>query len=304
VIFAQAIDYSHYARYPEIQRRFIITNPKMTSDKLNVFNYVQDGKDHYAIGQITEIIMQNVWTQDPTMKGLIRQKGRLDPITERQDTHVAKMIVSSVFADSNNYVEQSILGTVPSTGTAIKSMNESLMDSLLINYRRVLFYLGRAYGTDIKMPMWLKHFDESDKELGGDTIHIGIFGKTGSGKSKLAIMMMLGYARNKNMSIFVLDPQNEFAKEFQKEEVQKLLKDDLSRSFEVISLHNLLLQEYNLFKKILISSGFLRSNLSIFYSDNLERAADMVERILDGRIGNDSSKIKIWKIYVELHPKR
>jgi hypothetical protein len=33
VIFAQAIDYSHYARYPEIQRRFIITNPKMTSDK-------------------------------------------------------------------------------------------------------------------------------------------------------------------------------------------------------------------------------------------------------------------------------
>lgn len=33
VIFAQAIDYSHYKRYPEIQRRFIITSPKMTVDK-------------------------------------------------------------------------------------------------------------------------------------------------------------------------------------------------------------------------------------------------------------------------------
>jgi hypothetical protein len=33
VIFAQAIDYSHYQRYPEIQRRFIITNPKMSADK-------------------------------------------------------------------------------------------------------------------------------------------------------------------------------------------------------------------------------------------------------------------------------
>ena len=33
VIFAQAIDYSHYQRYPEIQRRFIITNPKMTPGK-------------------------------------------------------------------------------------------------------------------------------------------------------------------------------------------------------------------------------------------------------------------------------
>jgi hypothetical protein len=33
VIFAQAIDYSHYQRYPEIQRRFIITNPKMCAEK-------------------------------------------------------------------------------------------------------------------------------------------------------------------------------------------------------------------------------------------------------------------------------
>lgn len=33
VIFAQAIDYSHYQRYPEIQRRFIITNPKMSVEK-------------------------------------------------------------------------------------------------------------------------------------------------------------------------------------------------------------------------------------------------------------------------------
>ena len=33
VIFAQAIDYSHYQRYPEIQRRFIITNPKMSTEK-------------------------------------------------------------------------------------------------------------------------------------------------------------------------------------------------------------------------------------------------------------------------------
>jgi hypothetical protein len=33
VIFAQAIDYSHYQRFPEIQRRFIVTNPKMSVEK-------------------------------------------------------------------------------------------------------------------------------------------------------------------------------------------------------------------------------------------------------------------------------
>lgn len=30
-IFAQAIDYSEYKRFPELQRRFIITNPTMDS---------------------------------------------------------------------------------------------------------------------------------------------------------------------------------------------------------------------------------------------------------------------------------
>ena len=33
VILSQAIDDSHYKRYPEIQRRFIITNPKMDAEK-------------------------------------------------------------------------------------------------------------------------------------------------------------------------------------------------------------------------------------------------------------------------------
>lgn len=33
VIFAQAIDYSHHPRWPEIQRRFLITNPKMSKEK-------------------------------------------------------------------------------------------------------------------------------------------------------------------------------------------------------------------------------------------------------------------------------
>jgi hypothetical protein len=33
VIFAQALDFSHNRRYPEIQRRFIITNPKMDKEK-------------------------------------------------------------------------------------------------------------------------------------------------------------------------------------------------------------------------------------------------------------------------------
>jgi hypothetical protein len=35
IIFTAAIDYSHYKRFPEIQRRFIVVNPKMTKEKYN-----------------------------------------------------------------------------------------------------------------------------------------------------------------------------------------------------------------------------------------------------------------------------
>lgn len=35
VIFAQAVDYSNYSRWPEVQRRFIVTNPNMDPTKYN-----------------------------------------------------------------------------------------------------------------------------------------------------------------------------------------------------------------------------------------------------------------------------
>ena len=75
---------------------------------LCMFHFTQDGNDHYALGQITEIQLRNVWSEDPTMRGLIRQKGRVDPITERQDTHTARMIVSAVFGMTSNGFEPSI----------------------------------------------------------------------------------------------------------------------------------------------------------------------------------------------------
>ena len=250
---------------------------------LSIFNFSQDGFDHYALGQIIEITMQNIWAQDPTIRGLIRQRGRIDPITERQDTHIAKMTVSSVFADKEGVIEQSLLGTVPSTGTQIKMLNEEVMHSLLADHETELFYLGKAYGTDIKMPMWFKHFASGPKGA-GEAYHIGIFGKTGSGKSVLAKMMMMAYARNQDMSIFILDPQGEFSKDLKNDTpIKKVLEEQLSRKTEVYDLHNLVLTGFPLFKGILFSSGFLES-LGIFQDSNRQRAVNQIEAILSGKV--------------------
>ena len=60
--------------------------------------------------------------------------------------------------------------------------------------------------------LWFKHFD-TGADGAGEAYHLGIFGKTGSGKSVLAKMIMLAYARYEKMGILVIDPQGEFSQD-------------------------------------------------------------------------------------------
>ncbi len=257
---------------------------------LCMFNFKQDGAEHFALGQITEIDLRNIWSEDPTMRGLIRQKGRVDPITERQDTHTASMLVSSVFGKNQKSYQPSMLGTVPSTGTPIKVMNEQFMRDLLSDFSREIVYLGKAYGSNVLLPMWFKHFGKGEGGI-EEAYHIGIFGKTGSGKSVLSKMVMTAYARHKPMTIFVLDPQGEFAKIKADNKMQDTL-EKLGKKPVIYSLHNLVLSGNSLFKKILTISGFL-DELGIVHEENKARAANQIDMILQGRHPFVSTKAAI-----------
>lgn len=247
---------------------------------LGVFRFMQDEAPHYALGQITEVEMQNVWTEDHTMRGIIREKGQVDPITEEQDTHLAKMDVSSVLANTPDGLEQGELGTVPPTGTAVRLFNENLMEALFAEYADELFYLGEAYGTEIPLPMWFKHFGAGAGGA-GEAYHIGIFGKTGSGKSVTAQMMLLGYARHSDMSLFILDPQGEFTEAFQSNpQVKEVLFAELNREVDFHNLHDIVLTGDDLFRKILVESKFF-DDLGIFSESNKIRAADAIIDLLD-----------------------
>lgn len=103
--------------------------------ELALFHFMQDSAPHYALGQITEIQLKNVWHEDPTMRSLIRQRGRVDAVSERQDTHLGKMVVSAVFQEGGSArYEPSILGTVPSTGTPIHIATDDVLNELLDPY--------------------------------------------------------------------------------------------------------------------------------------------------------------------------
>lgn len=250
--------------------------------ELALFRFLQDSAPHYALGQITEIQLRNIWHEDPTMRSLIRQRGRVDAVSERQDTHQGKMVISAVFKQGTSVkYEPSILGTVPSTGTTIHLVTDDILNEILQPYQSQLFYLGHVYGSKPKLPLWFKHFD-SGRDGAGEAYHLGIFGKTGSGKSVLAKMILLAYARYPKMALLVIDPQGEFAKDIGGSRAGgefALPLGDLVKGFRkqpsVVTVRNLVLDRWELFEQILYESPFFE-RLTIPKTENRELACGIL----------------------------
>jgi hypothetical protein len=279
-------------------------NKKLVGE-MAYFSFPQDGKDHYAMGQITEIQLRNLWLEDATMRSLARQRGQVNPVSGQQDTHLGQMAISAVFSDNgDNTYSPSILGTVPSTGTWVNLATDAFLDTLLYRYMDEIYYLGKVYGSSPKLPLWFKHFG-SGKAGAGEAYHLGVFGKTGSGKSVLAKMIMLAYSRHKDMSIFVLDPQGEFAKDCQgqtghtgfnlpvKEQLEKNGKEVL-----VYSVKDLVLDRWELFEEIL-SQSELFDQLTIVRSENRDKAVSSIkEKCQRSKIGIEVYiRKKFFKLY-------
>src|SRR5579885_3793202 len=108
--------------------------------ELALLRFPQDSAQHFALGQITEVQLRNVWHEDPTMRSLIRQRGRVDAVSERQDTHLGQMLISAVFRKGGPAgYEPSILATVPATGTPIHLVTDPVLEELLRPYRDQIF---------------------------------------------------------------------------------------------------------------------------------------------------------------------
>ncbi|HET9055481.1 MAG TPA: DUF87 domain-containing protein [Chitinophagaceae bacterium] len=278
-------------------------NKKLVGE-LALFDFVQDGKEHVALGQITDIELRNSWLEDPTMRSLARQRGQVNPVSGQQDVHLGDMSVSAVFAEEDSHYEPSMLGTVPQTGTYIKLADDNVINTLLERQQQEIFYLGNVYGSNPLLPMWFKHFDISSKEFqggAGEAYHLGIFGKSGSGKSVLAKTMILGYSQHKNMGIFILDPQGEFSKDLRKKDVKTEIGNILNRHTLtksdrnpiVFDLTNILLDSWDLFFQLLIEFKFF-FDLGIKNINYQDSASDY---LID--FCQDSKKIKLEAINLE-----
>ena len=238
--------------------------------ELAIFKYLQDSKNHYAIGQIIEIALKNFLLEDPTIKSVARKRGSVNPISGIQDVHVGKLLCSAIFTSSEDLVEPSLLGTVPPTGTYVYQVNDNILSTILEKQKNSLFYLGNSYGSRTKLPMWFKHFDYGESGA-GEAYHLGIFGITGSGKSTLAKMILTAYSKFPHMGLLVMDPVGEFSKSFANDYNNntdkkyenygsyfnmKKIMSSLNKEVLAINVRNLVLDRWTLFEEILLQSQF------------------------------------------------
>ncbi len=205
--------------------------------------------------------------------------------------------------------EPSILGTVPSTGTAIHLVNDDVLQTVLHRYRDQIFYLGQVYGSTPKLPLWFKHFG-TGPDGAGEAYHLGVFGKTGSGKSVLAKMALCAYMRYEQMGLLILDPQGEFAKDFRGggSGEMRIPLEGVAKQYKkqvvTLSVRNLVLDRWELFQEILFESDFFQQ-LTMPKGDNRRDAcaklADELKKKkveledLHGRAAFD----KAWKILAD-----
>lgn len=172
---------------------------------LVAFKATQNGIPITSVGQIVGIELRNRWHEDSVFRNLLKRTGEIPPITNRQDTRIASLAVGATFKQASQGYEPDVLGMVPATGTRVTRVDQDLLNTLLEVYREEIFYLGRAYANDVLYPMWFKHFGSGARGA-GEAYHIGVFGKTGSGKSGLAKMLLLAYARHPELGILIIDP--------------------------------------------------------------------------------------------------
>jgi hypothetical protein len=172
------------------------------------------------------------------------------------------------------------MGTVPSTGTHIHLVSDEVLGELLRPYADQVFYLGRVYGSKPKLPLWFKHFDRG-ADGAGEAYHLGIFGKTGSGKSVLGKMILLAYARYPQMALLVIDPQGEFAGDLREGSTGEFqlpmggIIKSLGKTTATLTVRNLVLDRWELFVEILFESPFFE-RLTVPKGENRQIACDVL----------------------------
>ena len=235
-----------------------------------------------VLGQISRIETANRYHEDMAFRGIIKRQGELPHLSGRADIRTATVQVQAAFTidvdeTGEEFSAEDMLGISPGTGGKVYAVRDDVLEILLERHKEELVYLGGVFGTKIKMPFTLRHFGRGAGGA-GEAYHIGVFGKTGSGKSGLAAYMLLCYARHRNMGLLFIDPQGQFSSDRDLPfPLHKAIRG-LNRQVNVYNLASevRLRKDAGEFCKLLDKAGFF-VRIGIRNADNREYAVEMLE---------------------------
>ncbi|MBE7474620.1 MAG: hypothetical protein DPW11_04750 [bacterium] len=151
----------------------------------------------------------NRWHEDPIMKAVIKKQGALQFLSGDSDTKFATLKTMGVFSLGDK-VARTMLNTPPSSGTNVYVADASVIEGLVKSDKGV-FYPGVIYASETPAPTYLRHFGPVDKGGNGEAMLIGTFGQSGYGKSVISATLIAGFAVNREIGLFIIDPAGEFA---------------------------------------------------------------------------------------------
>lgn len=266
--------------------------------ELVYFQSLESDQNIVSLGQITEVMTSNKWHEEPSFKAVIKRHGSLPHLSKEADNRIATLNVQSTFKiNSDEDVVAHKLSNSPSTGTVISAVTNDVMSELMkpICKGYITEIIGKAYDTDVNIPFWFKHFGEGHNGA-GDAYHIGVFGKTGSGKTTTAAHMLAGYAGNSEaMSFLIFDPQEQFYNDnkvipngkFKELVLKKGIKPE---NYKPIIIPNdlALPDSASLFAELMLTSGFIRHLFNLKTDTTQELMAEGIENYIVGRYNSPS----------------
>ena len=159
-----------------------------------------------VLGQIRGIELRNQHHEIPLFQAQLRRKGAVPGLSGRAD-HVTAHVhpVDAVqLGPDGRVVGKVAAGTaIPPTGTTVMIADDRAVARFIPAGTAGLLRVGYLAGKT-HLPIRLPHFARG-ADGAGEALHIGIFGKSGSGKSVKTAELIAGRARHKMMGQLVLD---------------------------------------------------------------------------------------------------
>jgi hypothetical protein len=193
------------------------TRDTVLGDMVYLSHRLDSGENLLALGTVGSIETRNRWHEDPNMRGVLRVHGELPHLSGDGDVRTAKVTVQAVYRtdsieppfDTAPTEDGGALGMSPTTGYPVRVVTDELVTGLVQRHSDAIVYLGRIYRNTVKLPMFVRHFDDPDLD---GAYHTGLFGRSGSGKTALAAHLMAMQLRHPQMGMMVFDPQGQFSR--------------------------------------------------------------------------------------------